>query len=227
MPDIYLPLIQAGGEEPVGEGGGLSPDDGKRRTATPTRTPTRTPTTKSTRKPTATRMATKTPVPSRTPTPTSTPSPSATATATATSAAPGVRRIAIDPITRIEGHLRIEVQVEDGKITNAWSSGTACRGLEMVLKGRDPRDAWIFAERICGMCTTVHAIASVRAVENALGTTVPDNARIIRNLLEAMQFVQDHAIHFYHLHALDWVDVVSALAADPAATSAFQQSIST
>ena len=99
--------------------------------------------------------------------------------------------------------------------------------MEMVLKGRDPRDAWIFAERICGVCTTVHAIASVRAVENALGITVPDNARIIRNLMEAMQFVQDHVIHFYHLHALDWVDVVSALAADPAATSALQKSIST
>jgi len=142
-------------------------------------------------------------------------------------ASPASRRIAIDPITRIEGHLRIEVQIEGGKIVDAWSSGTAFRGLEMVLRGRDPRDAWIFAERICGVCTTVHAIASVRAVENALGITVPDNARIIRNLLEAMQFVQDHVIHFYHLHALDWVDVVSALAADPAATSALQQSIST
>ena len=93
----------------------------------------------------------------------------------------------------------------------------------MVLKGRDPRDAWIFAERICGVCTTVHAIASVRAVENALGITVPDNARIIRNLLEAMQFVQDHVIHFYHLHALDWVDVVSALVGRSGATSALQQ----
>ncbi len=119
------------------------------------------------------------------------------------------------------------MQIQDGRVTDAWSSGTSFRGLELVLRGRDPRDAWAFAERICGVCTTVHAIASVRAVENALGITVPDNARIIRNLLEAIQFIQDHVIHFYHLHALDWVDVVSALSADPAATSALQKSIST
>ena len=93
-------------------------------------------------------------------------------------------------------------------------------------KAAIPRDAWIFAERVCGVCTTVHAIASVRAVENALGITIPDNARIMRNLLEGIQYVQDHVIHFYHLHALDWVDLVSALSADPAATSRLAQTLS-
>ncbi len=138
----------------------------------------------------------------------------------------GARRIAIDPITRIEGHLRIEVQIQDGLVTDAWSSTTMFRGLEMILKGRDPRDAWVFTQRICGVCTTVHAIASVRAVEDALGITVPDNARLLRNLIEGAQFVQDHVIHFYHLHALDWVDIVKALDADPSATSDLAQSIS-
>ena len=135
-------------------------------------------------------------------------------------------RIAIDPITRIEGHLRIEVEVSNGVVTDAWSSGTMFRGLELILKGRDPRDAWVFAQRACGVCTTVHALASVRAVENALGLKIPRNARLVRNLIAGIQYVQDHVIHFYHLHALDWVDVVSALSADPAATAALAQSIS-
>jgi hydrogenase large subunit len=134
-------------------------------------------------------------------------------------------RIAVDPITRIEGHLRIEVEVENGVITDAWSSGTMFRGLELILKGRDPRDAWVFAQRACGVCTTVHALASVRSVENALDMHIPTNARIIRNLIAGIQYVQDHVIHFYHLHALDWVDVTSALSADPAKTSALAQSI--
>ena len=140
---------------------------------------------------------------------------------------PTSQRLVVDPITRIEGHLRIEAQIQNGRVVDAWSSGTSFRGIELVLKGRDPRDAWIFAERICGVCTTVHAIASVRAVENALGITIPDNARIMRNLLEAVQFVQDHVIHFYHLHALDWVDIVSALSANPTTTSNLARSIST
>src|SRR5512147_2881638 len=135
-------------------------------------------------------------------------------------------KIAIDPITRIEGHLRIEVEVQDGQVTDAWSSGTMFRGIELILRKRDPRDAWVFAQRICGVCTTVHATSSVRAVENALGIVIPDNARIIRNLILGIQYVQDHVIHFYHLHALDWVDVVSALKADPAKTSALAMSIS-
>ncbi len=135
-------------------------------------------------------------------------------------------RIAVDPITRIEGHLRIEVEVANGVVTDAWSSGTMFRGLELILKGRDPRDAWVFAQRACGVCTTVHALASVRSVENALGLRIPRNARLVRNLIAGTQYVQDHVIHFYHLHALDWVDVVSALTADPAATSTLAQSIS-
>ena len=135
-------------------------------------------------------------------------------------------RIVVDPITRIEGHLRIEVEVTNGAVSDAWSTGTMFRGMELILKGRDPRDAWVFAQRACGVCTTVHALASVRSVENALGITIPTNARIIRNLIAGTQYVQDHVIHFYHLHALDWVDVVSALSADPAKTSDLAQSIS-
>jgi Ni,Fe-hydrogenase I large subunit len=134
--------------------------------------------------------------------------------------------IVIDPVTRIEGHLRVEAHVADGFVTNAWSSSTMFRGIELILEGRDPRDAWAFCQRICGVCTTVHAIASIRAVEDAIGAVPPPNARILRNLIMAAQAVQDHVIHFYHLHALDWVDVVSALSADPAETSRLAQSIS-
>ena len=135
-------------------------------------------------------------------------------------------RIVLDPVTRIEGHLRIEAEVSGNRVTDAWSSGTMFRGIELILRGRDPREAWIWAQRICGVCTTVHALASVRAVENALGIEVPENARLVRNIIAASQNVQDHIIHFYHLHALDWVDVVSALKADPAKTSSLAQSIS-
>jgi len=135
-------------------------------------------------------------------------------------------RIVVDPVTRIEGHLRIEAEVKDGKIVDAWSAGTMVRGLEIILKGRDPRDAWAFCERVCGVCTTVHALASVRSVEDALGIKIPPAAELIRNIMYCVQNVQDHVIHFYHLHALDWVDVVSALKADPAETSRIAQSIS-
>jgi hydrogenase large subunit len=135
-------------------------------------------------------------------------------------------RIAIDPITRIEGHLRIEATVEDGKVVDAWSSCTMFRGIEIILKDRDPRDAWLFCQRICGVCTMVHALASVRAVENALTLTIPDNARVMRNIITAIQFIQDHVIHFYHLHGLDWIDIVSALKADPAKTASVARSIS-
>ena len=136
-------------------------------------------------------------------------------------------KIVVDPIPRIEGHLRIEAKLgENNVIEDAFSSGTMWRGIEIILKGRDPRDAWAFAERICGVCTTVHALASVRCVEDALGIEVPPNARIIRNLMNATQQTQDHLVHFYHLHALDWVDVVSALKADPKQASAIAQSIS-
>ena len=136
-------------------------------------------------------------------------------------------RVVVDPITRIEGHLRVEAELgEGGAIAGAWSSGTMVRGIELILKGRDPREAWAYAQRICGVCTLVHGIASVRAVENALGYEIPANAQIIRNLMVAAQYVHDHVMHFYHLHALDWVDVVSALKADPKATSELAQSIS-
>ena len=139
----------------------------------------------------------------------------------------GGRRMVVDPVTRIEGHLRCEVNLDQHNvIRNAVSSGTMWRGLEIILKGRDPRDAWAFCERICGVCTGVHALASVRAVEDALGIRIPENANTIRNLMLATQWAQDHLIHFYHLHALDWVDVVSSLKADPKQTSALAQSIS-
>ena len=124
----------------------------------------------------------------------------------------------IDPITRIEGHLRIETKVVDGSVQSAWSTGTLFRGVEPILKDRNPEDAWLFTQRLCGVCTYVHGSTSVRSVEDALNLTVPANARIIRNLLMGAQFLHDHIIHFYHLHALDWVDVVSALGADPAET---------
>lgn len=136
------------------------------------------------------------------------------------------QRVVIDPITRIEGHLRIEVEVNNGKVTNAWSSATLFRGLELILKGRDPRDAHLFTQRSCGVCTYVHGLASVRAVDNAAGITIPDNARLIRNLMLGAQFLHDHIVHFYHLHALDWVDVVSAIKADPKKTADLANQVS-
>ncbi|ARN81867.1 nickel-dependent hydrogenase large subunit [Methylocystis bryophila] len=136
-------------------------------------------------------------------------------------------RIVVDPLTRIEGHLRVEVNVDkDNVIRNAVSTGTMWRGIEVILRNRDPRDAWAFTERICGVCTGTHALTSVRAVENAVGITIPENANSIRNIMQLTLQVHDHLVHFYHLHALDWVDVVSALSADPKATSALAQSIS-
>ena len=192
----------------------MNPFEKKKKKKTPTPSPT--PTRKI--KP----RKTKTPAPQ----PSQTPMPTATAEPTRAPEAATGQRIVIDPVTRIEGHLRLEVQIENGVVTDAWSAGTSFGGMELVLKGRDPREAWLFAQRICGVCTTVHAIGSVRAVENALGIKIPDNARILRNLLEAIQYVHDHVIHFYHLHALDWVDVVSALSADPTATSNLQKQLS-
>lgn len=136
------------------------------------------------------------------------------------------QRITVDPITRIEGHLRIDVEVENGAINKAWSSGQMWRGIEVILKGRDPRDAWVFTQRICGVCTTVHAVASVRAVENALGLEIPINAQYIRNLILALHGLHDHIVHFYVLSALDWVDVVSALKADVRKTVQLAESLS-
>ncbi|CRI66415.1 Uptake hydrogenase, large subunit [Thiocapsa sp. KS1] len=137
------------------------------------------------------------------------------------------RRLVVDPVTRIEGHLRCEVNLDENNvIRNAVSTGTMWRGLEVILRGRDPRDAWAFTERICGVCTGTHALTSVRAVEDALGIQIPENANSIRNIMQLTLQAHDHLVHFYHLHALDWVDVVSALGADPKATSALAQSIS-
>jgi hydrogenase large subunit len=136
------------------------------------------------------------------------------------------KRISIDPITRIEGHLRIDCEVDAGKVSTAWASGTMWRGVEQILLGRDPRDAWAITQRFCGVCTTVHAIASVRAVENALGMSVPKNAQYICNMMVAAHAVHDEIVHFYHLSALDWVDVTSALKADPEKTAQLAESLS-
>lgn len=136
------------------------------------------------------------------------------------------QRITIDPVTRIEGHLRVDVEVNDGRVSKAWASGQMWRGVENILTGRDPRDAWAITQRICGVCTTVHAIASVRAVENALNLEIPVNANSIRNLIILAHAIHDHIVHFYHLSALDWVDVTSALKADPAKTSSLAESLS-
>lgn len=135
-------------------------------------------------------------------------------------------KIVIDPITRIEGHLRIEAAVDGGRVTDAWSSSTMFRGIEKILQGRDPREAWYHTQRFCGVCTTVHSIASIRAVENAIGTKIPLNAELIRNIIIGTHNVQDHVIHFYHLHALDWVDITSALKADPARAASLAASLS-
>ena len=125
------------------------------------------------------------------------------------------KRVTIDPITRIEGHLRVDVEVDGGTVRKAWASGQMWRGVETILIGRDPRDAWAITQRICGVCTTVHAMASVRAVENALQLEIPVNAQYVRNMIMLAHAVHDHIVQFFHLAALDWVDVVSALKADP------------
>ncbi len=136
------------------------------------------------------------------------------------------KRVTIDPITRIEGHLRVDVEVDGGRVKKAWASGQMWRGVENILIGRDPRDAWAITQRICGVCTTVHAFASVRAVENALQLEIPVNAQYIRNMIMLAHAIHDHIVHFYHLSALDWVDVVSALKADPKKAASLAQSLS-
>ena len=137
------------------------------------------------------------------------------------------KRISIDPITRIEGHLRIDCEIENGVVTNAWSSGTMWRGMENIVKGADPRDAWMIMQRICGVCTTVHAIISVRAVEDAIGAKVPVNAQYIRNMILAAHSMHDHIVHFYQLSAMDWVDITAALQADPEKAANMLKGIST
>ncbi len=135
-------------------------------------------------------------------------------------------RIVVDPITRIEGHLRIEAEIENGVIKDAYSSGTMVRGIETIVKDRDPRDVWAFVGRVCGVCTSTHSLCSVRAVENALDIVIPPNAELVRNIMANVLFMHDHVVHFYHLHALDWVDIISALKADPAAAAAAAQALS-
>lgn len=135
-------------------------------------------------------------------------------------------RIVIDPITRIEGHLRVEANIEGGQVKDAWSSGTMVRGIENIVKNRDPHDAWVFVGRVCGVCTSIHSLCSVRAVENAYQVSVPPNAEMVRNLMQAVLYMHDHTVHFYQLHALDWVDVVSALKADPKAAALQAQQLS-
>ena len=137
------------------------------------------------------------------------------------------KRISIDPITRIEDHLRIDCEIENGVVTNAWSSGTMWRGMENIVKGSDPRDAWMIMQRICGVCTTVHAIISVRAVEDALGAKVPVNAQYIRNMILSAHSMHDHIVHFYQLSAMDWVDITAALNADPDKAAEMLKGIST
>lgn len=138
-----------------------------------------------------------------------------------------MKHVVVDPVTRIEGHLRVEVKVDEGsgKVTDAISSGTAWRGLELIMNDRDPRDAWAYIQRICGVCTTAHALGAVRAVEDALGVKIPKNGNYIRNIMAASLTVQDHIVHFYHLHALDWVSPVAALSANPEATAALQNTV--
>jgi Ni,Fe-hydrogenase I large subunit len=137
-----------------------------------------------------------------------------------------VARTVIDPVTRVNGPLRVEVQIAAGAVQDAWSCGTMFRGMEAILRDHDPRDVWLLAQRICGSCNGVHALASVRAVESAIGASIPPNARLVRNLLAATQFVQDHVVRFYHQHAVDWVDLSSALSASPAAAAALASSMS-
>jgi len=135
-------------------------------------------------------------------------------------------RIVVDPITRIEGHLRIEAEIENGKIKDAFSSGTMVRGIETIVKDRDPRDVWAFVGRVCGVCTSIHSLCSVRAIEDAFKINIPFNAEMVRNIMEATLYMHDHVVHFYHLHALDWVDVVSSLKADPAKAAEAAQKLS-
>ena len=126
------------------------------------------------------------------------------------------KRVVVDPITRIEGHLRVEVVLDENNvIKDAYSSSTLFRGIEIILKGRDPRDAGFMTQRICGVCTYSHYRAGIAAVENALGIKPPLNAELVRTLLNMALFYHDHIVHFYQLHGLDWIDIISALKADP------------
>lgn len=135
-------------------------------------------------------------------------------------------KVVVDPVTRIEGHLRMEAVASNGVITDAISTGTMVRGIELIVRDRDPRDVWAFVMRVCGVCTSMHGLSSVRSVENALGIRIPENAQMVRNLMLGTLNCRDHLVHFYQLSALDWVDIVSALGADPAEASRVAQMIS-
>lgn len=135
-------------------------------------------------------------------------------------------KVVVDPVTRIEGHLRMEAVVRDGIISEAYSTGTMVRGIEIIVKDRDPRDVWAFVMRVCGVCTSMHGLASVRSIENALGIEIPYNAEMVRNIMLATLQSRDHLVHFYQLDALDWVDIVAALKADPVEASRIAQSLS-
>ncbi len=136
-------------------------------------------------------------------------------------------RAVVDPLTRIEGHLRVEVEVNDGVVTDAWVSGGLYRGMETILLDRRPSDAFYVSQRICGVCPVSHGHASTMSTEDALGITIPNNARIIRNLIEAAQYIHSHILWFYALAALDYVDPVKALEADIADTYALAQAAGT
>lgn len=137
-----------------------------------------------------------------------------------------MKRVVVDPVTRIEGHLRVEMKIDDsGKVEDALSSGTAWRGIELVMIDRDPRDAWAFVQRICGVCTSTHALAGLRTVEDALGIEIPKNANYIRNIMHGTIDSHDHIVHFYHLHAFDFVSPLEALKADPAKTAELQNAV--
>jgi hydrogenase large subunit len=119
------------------------------------------------------------------------------------------RKITIDPITRIEGHLKVEVEIENGKVKDAWSSGTMARGFEALLKGKDPRDAPFVTSRFCGVCHSVHQLASSRALDEAFGAKVPWGGTLLRNLVMGAQYIYDHLLHFYQLSALDYIDIMA------------------
>ncbi len=119
------------------------------------------------------------------------------------------KKIVIDPITRIEGHLKIEVEIEDGKVKDAWSSGTMARGFEALLTGKDQRDASYITSRFCGVCYSVHQLGSARALDAAFGAKVPWGGELIRNLVMGAQYIYDHVLHFYQLSALDYIDIMA------------------
>ncbi len=127
------------------------------------------------------------------------------------------KHMVIDPITRIEGHMRIEAVIDEDthEILDVFCSSTMFRGIETILQGRDPRDCGLMAMRICGVCTVTHFQRSIESVENAFNVVVPKNARLMRNIIQGALFMHDHLVHFYHLHSLDWIDIISALDADP------------